>query len=1116
MRKSLIAISLGLALNGCGSDTKVPPPPPIGALSGNAVDALIIHGVVNAYDFSDGKKGELVSVAPVVTDDKGFFEIQVQTNHDHPVLLEVTSGYYVEEATGKAVSLTDEQFLWAVLNYEHGTDIKTMVTTWTHVAAADAAFQVSNGLSVADAVDKANSEMSSWLGVDITSTYPVNITDPAYSSAGFYDGVKYGLQSAALSQWAVRLSDSAGIEPHTNYTSIVLSNIMYNDVLSDGILDGVIDGATIDLSGLELSNEAYRVNLAQSALHVIHRNDINKINIAVGDTVPFVQSVASTSIDMFGSEGAVTITDLGPKISVSQPDGYLVRGQADLEVNVEDYVGLKRIELWVDGVLQDDDLIERGFKHTAILSFDTTPYSDGPLSVELRSCNVLDIENTEAFTVNIANIDAGVHFRSGTLIGSTSHTVNGDVFNVIPPITVGFNGLSYSFDESQFSIDTTLVEGINNLQLNVIDSTGKSNDFDHIVNVDLTAPSVAWNTPVVGLSRDGDGVLKTVTFPRDQSVPLYIGYDNSRLGTLPRTREDMEKNGIAYLELVTEDTGTVNTRHDDLNVTYSITVDDFSVVDNKPLSITSDGLYMLPLTEEFIPELFDVELSSTIEVVMSATDEVGNKSSVSYMLALDVDMPKMNVNSTFADSTLALNRYHSPTVGNTVKECVANSQGNCAMLLHGAYPVIMLSANGGEYVDIDGRRFPLEKPLSTLTDFFESDKQIYFTPLAAVMVGLYDYELSKGVLPTDALSRARLKIVEIYGFDPLTTPIGDLTGELTEANKHALLIGAYSLIYDQKFLASPLDVVRAMRDDVAADGYLDGQGSQGQIELGNQVLNSEFWRRDIAAALNEYHALLGKPLGNTTVGVWAQQVSLNIDSVFRSEDIPEGWDQENPVLVVASKLGQWVTGMVAFDVEADDDTGISKVALEVADTEIGEQFNKASVEFELDTEQFDEGEQSVTIELVDEIANVVKETGVIKIDNTDPQLIGTDLADTWVKDTVTYKVGIDELSPYSHVVTNGETEVTSLEGDSFELDTTIYPDGPLVLKSTVIDSVDRQAEVEATVNIDNTDPVIAASSFADKWVTDTIKLPVKVEDVSPTEIEVILDDKEIGSYSEAG
>ncbi|MBW3163953.1 hypothetical protein [Ferrimonas balearica] len=1096
MNKQRIALILITTLSGCGGGSDVPPPPPTGVVSGNAIDALIINGTVNAYDFTEGKKGQPVSVAPATTDDKGFFELSIQTGRDHPVLLEVTGGYYVEEASGKTISLNENQYLWSAINYERGTDIKTMVTTWTHLAAAEAWHQAEQGVSTAQAIEHANNAVSDWLGLDISTTYPVNITDPNYSSAGFYDGVKYGLQSAALSQWAYQLSEQAGIEPHTNFTSIVISNIMVNDIQSDGRLDGIIDGARIMLGPVTLSNETYRTNLARSALHVVNRDDINQINVSVSDTVPYVQHVAAATPDIFGGTGSITVTNTGPVSTPAQTANTLISGTSTVTATVSDYIGVSTVELWANGTQLDRTEFDRGHTQEVAFSFDSETFPDGVLAMELRATNTLGVESVTPLSVVVANNDIAVDFLSSELTRFPTHVVRGEVVNVKPPLTVSIAGEEHSVNGNEFTVEVELSEGVNVLPLLITDSEGKGAQFEHTVRVDMTPPKITWDTPTRALTYDGNEV-KQVSFPLNGNVPLYIQYDNARLGTMPATRAALEGAQIPYLVAELEDAGAVHSSEAELSATFSLLIDGQEQIRRQSLQRNSEGEWMLPLALELIPGLFEIEPDSSVSVSVTAIDLAGNEREASFPLSFYVDLPTMLVDSTFIESTLALSRYHAPTVGTLVKDCDTNSSGDCALRLYSAYPLLYLSATGGEYQDPDGQRFEVEVPFATLTDFYEEDKTVYFTPLSAVLIGLYQYELNEGqAQPAQALQRARSRLVELYGFDPLNTPIGNLTGELGNPNRHALLLGAYSTLYNSLSLESPLQLLRAMQDDVAADGYLDGKGTEGDIELGNQVISAEFWRQDVAEAINSYHANLGKPLGNTEVGQWAQQVSLNTESIFRATDTPEGWDKQPPQLVSAAKMNQWVTDEIVFPVEASDDTGIALLALTVTDTEIGEQYNGTTAEFAMDTTDFDEGENAVSIEIVDEVANSVTATGKLYIDNSDPVIAEASQNGQWQSGEVEWYAPIEEVSPYTNTVTIDGTKLDDFTTDRVTIDTTELTDGSHQLVYQVTDSVSNNKNRSFTLKADNTAPAIADWAGADAWYRRDFSFATTVSDIS--------------------
>jgi hypothetical protein len=116
----------------------LPVPPvviPTGSVSGKAFDGLISNGTVSIYDFTTGAKGNVLGTA--TTDNAGLYSISLQIT-SRPVLIEITGGYYTEEATGTNVQLSAKQpvnKLTALINYTQGTPIQTAVTTYSHMAA---------------------------------------------------------------------------------------------------------------------------------------------------------------------------------------------------------------------------------------------------------------------------------------------------------------------------------------------------------------------------------------------------------------------------------------------------------------------------------------------------------------------------------------------------------------------------------------------------------------------------------------------------------------------------------------------------------------------------------------------------------------------------------------------------------------------------------------------------------------------------------------------------------------------------------------------------------------------------------------------------------------------
>jgi hypothetical protein len=1090
---------LSAFLLGCGSE-KVPDAAPAGVIRGNAVDALIIGGTVRAYNFKEGMKGEEISTAPVVTDENGFFSIDVKANHDQPIVLEVVGGRYIEEASGKTVSLNEKQFLRAVYNYKHGSDISMMVTTWTHLAAADASYKISQGIDATASINQANKDISDWLGVDIVTTYPINITDPNFTSEGFYDGIKYGLAGAALSQWTLDIADNAGLLAHDIFSSIAVNNIMYNDISSDGKLDGIVDGAHVVMGGIELTADVYRQSIAASALRVIQRDGINKVGISLVDSMPFVASLASTSIPLFSDDTPLAIDTTLPVIEISNTP--LSTKETKINFVVTDFVGVEKVELYIDSVFVDEFVGEAGG-----ISFDSRDYEDGDLQIEIQAVDVVGNVSSKFYTTRVANNDIAVTVSSGDVINYSDYTLMGEVVNAVNAYELTVDNGKTIIDGSTFSTILALSDGINDINGNVTDSLGRTSAFTKIIYVDKTAPKVkVVSGDNVGLWLNG--VISKGGFPVNNSKALYLSYSNLYLGLIDNKKADLTRNNITFLDINPQDLGEVATSAEDLKVSYSVSNNNEMVTQERTIVRNSSDEWLLPITADFIDNLLAYSVDDEIKIVINVVDSVGNITSKEFNFRVFIDLPFLSQKTMFKSSDILLSHYHSPGKGAEIIGCKTGSLLYCKSRLNHSTDAMNVSLSNGFYVDTLKKEWEVTEEFQTLVDFYEAYKEIHLTPLSAGYKGFFDFGFAQHTDTERAMAYARTSMINYYSFDPLTTAVSELCEgcELTPGRQHALYLGGMSVLAE-KLDTSPLNLMKVFSDDVSADGYLNGKGSNGlALTIKGYEVTSATFRRDLAIAINEHHALLGKPLGNTEIGIWAQEISLKTSTIFDPADIPELMDNNIPTISSIDKVGEWVSGLVDFNIETSDDIGISKVSLWFSTDFISEKFNSFLASFVVDTTTYADGEHEVKVDFVDDINNQETSLYKVSVDNTAPILTAPNLQDKWIKDTVDFTVSIDEASPFKHVLKVGDIKVGESDNNTIAFDTTGYSDGALVVSSSVTDSVKKETVLNVTTLIDNNNPVITGSGQHNSWKRGKFDYQLTVADASPT----------IASITEAG
>ncbi|MGD8940242.1 MAG: hypothetical protein PVJ72_12735, partial [Gammaproteobacteria bacterium] len=169
----LLVLLLTATLVSCGVDTtELPPERPVGYVSGYAIDSAISNATVSIYSFANGKRGERLGVG--LTNAVGAFSVTLQAE-SQLVMVEVTGGSYVEEASGVEVSLADGQKLRSLVQYENGQLVNTNVTPLTHMATALAEYKIANGAGAAQAANEAFDVIDQFFQVNSRRTATLNI-----------------------------------------------------------------------------------------------------------------------------------------------------------------------------------------------------------------------------------------------------------------------------------------------------------------------------------------------------------------------------------------------------------------------------------------------------------------------------------------------------------------------------------------------------------------------------------------------------------------------------------------------------------------------------------------------------------------------------------------------------------------------------------------------------------------------------------------------------------------------------------------------------------------------------------------------------------------------------
>lgn len=291
IRISILAFAVALFSAGCGAggDDDGGGGGGGGAttVSGTASKGGIEGGTANVFALGeDGERGELLGTD--TTDSNGEYSVDVG-DYTGNVLVEVTGGTYVDEATGETV--TNPDTFRAVLTGAEGS-VSVMATPATEIACRVA--EAATGLTT-DNITSANSLVGAMVGgIDILGTRPADVTDQDDSRASSVDGITYGLFLATLSQMVLDEESVSDIED-------AISRISSD--LQDGKLD--LDDSPVltpFLSFLENENNnsgvhaSHQTKLDDSLVHMIG-NQLTPFPGGTGldNTVSMVSELRNTS-----------------------------------------------------------------------------------------------------------------------------------------------------------------------------------------------------------------------------------------------------------------------------------------------------------------------------------------------------------------------------------------------------------------------------------------------------------------------------------------------------------------------------------------------------------------------------------------------------------------------------------------------------------------------------------------------------------------------------------------------------------------------------------------------------------------------------------------------------
>jgi len=209
-----------------------------GTVTGTAIKGPVASATVTAFSINpDGTMGGQIGTG--MTDAQGNFSMAVG-DHSGPMMLQMTGGSYMDEATGTAMTMGAGDMMTAVIpSMTAGSMMSGIQMTPLTSMAQNMAQFTAGGMTTVN-ITAANTAIAQYFSVNnVLFTPPMNPLAQNAGQGADQNMKNYGMTIAAMSQYA----NTMGMADSSNMVSA-----MMNDV-ADGYMDGMMGDTGIVMGG---------------------------------------------------------------------------------------------------------------------------------------------------------------------------------------------------------------------------------------------------------------------------------------------------------------------------------------------------------------------------------------------------------------------------------------------------------------------------------------------------------------------------------------------------------------------------------------------------------------------------------------------------------------------------------------------------------------------------------------------------------------------------------------------------------------------------------------------------------------------------------------------------
>jgi hypothetical protein len=273
-----------------------------GMISGTAVKGPISGATASAYAVINGNMG--MQLASGTTDSQGNFNMSVG-DYAGAVMIQISGGTYLDEATGNVMSMAPGDVMTAVITSLSSGATVTGIQVTPLTSMAQAMANNMTGGMVDVNISAANTAVGNYFMVnDILHTQPMNTLVSGSSVTASQDMKNYGMSIAAISQYA---KDTGMISSSSMVTAMM-------DDASDGIMNGMMGNTPVMMGGMMSGSSMMAPTAGTSGLATEMSTFIistwNRSGVTTTDMQALMNKLASSATGSIQSGGGTPMNGM--------------------------------------------------------------------------------------------------------------------------------------------------------------------------------------------------------------------------------------------------------------------------------------------------------------------------------------------------------------------------------------------------------------------------------------------------------------------------------------------------------------------------------------------------------------------------------------------------------------------------------------------------------------------------------------------------------------------------------------------------------------------------------------------------------------------------------------